>query len=306
MSPARLSDAQRDRVLGVLREGAAQGKLSHDTFLRRMELALAARRPEELAALTSDLESGGRWSQGLVRAVGGISAFPGRLRRAWQTERLPRLLLPVPGPHPLLIGRDPANGLRLNHETVSRLHAELHALNGRWLLRDLGSTNGTCVNGQRLVGAIPVRDGDQVSFGHMSFRLTAPAHRPLELPPPPAPRPSAGLPGHHAPGPPPGAPELPRQGAIPPPHPAPGPAHAQPQPGGHPPQQPAPPQPGAAPQQQRPGPDRRPQPDVAHQDPGGHPSRRPAPAPPQPGAAQPQPGPDRPSSASGPQLPPSA
>lgn len=190
MSPARLSDAQRDRVLGVLRDGAAQGKLSHDTFMRRMELALVARRPEELAVLTADLEAGGNWSQGLVRAVGGISAFPGRLRRAWQTERLPKLLLPAPGPYPLLIGRDPANGLRLNHETVSRLHAELSAQNGRWVLRDLGSTNGTCVNGQRLVGSIPVRDGDQVSFGRMSFRLTAPAFRPPELPPP-APRPSA-------------------------------------------------------------------------------------------------------------------
>ncbi|MEI7032695.1 DUF1707 and FHA domain-containing protein [Streptomyces pratensis] len=177
--PARLSDAQRDRALGVLREGAAQGKLSHDTFLRRMELALVARRPDELAALTADLDAGGRWSEGLVRAVGGISAFPGKLRRAWQTERLPRLLLPAPGPHPLLIGRDPANGLRLNHETVSRLHAELTAQGARWVLRDLGSTNGTCVNGQRLVGSLPVRDGDQVSFGRMSFRLTAPAGRPL-------------------------------------------------------------------------------------------------------------------------------
>ncbi|MFH8882778.1 FHA domain-containing protein [Streptomyces californicus] len=302
MSPARLSDAQRDRVLGVLREGAAQGKLSHDTFMRRMELALAARRPEELAALTSDLESGGRWSHGLVRAVGGISAFPGRLRRAWQTERLPRLLLPVPGPHPLLIGRDPANGLRLNHETVSRLHAELHALNGRWLLRDLGSTNGTCVNGQRLVGAIPVRDGDQVSFGHMSFRLTAPAHRPLELPPPPAPRPAAGAPpgltGHPAPPAPAGAQELPRQGAIPSPHPATGPAH--PQPVGHPPQQFAPPHPGAArPQpgaaQPQPEPDPRHSPDPAYEKPG--PDRRP-----QPGPAQQEPGPGRPPS--GPQPPP--
>ncbi|WP_405189877.1 FHA domain-containing protein [Streptomyces anulatus] len=212
---ARLSDAQRDRVLGVLRDGAAQGKLSHDTFMRRMELALVARRPEELAVLTADLEAGGNWSQGLVRAVGGISAFPGRLRRAWQTERLPKLLLPAPGPYPLLIGRDPANGLRLNHETVSRLHAELSAQNGRWVLRDLGSTNGTCVNGQRLVGSIPVRDGDQVSFGRMSFRLTAPALRPPELPP--APRPSA-----HSPELPPAPrpshpPELP-----PPPGPAPG------------------------------------------------------------------------------------
>ncbi len=202
-SSARLSDAQRDRVVGVLREGAAQGKLSHDTFMRRMELALVARRPEELAALTADLESGGRWSTGLVRAVGGISAFPGRLRRAWQTERLPKLLLPAPGPHPLLIGRDPGNGLRLNHETVSRLHAELSAQNGRWVLRDLGSTNGTCVNGQRLVGSIPVRDGDQVSFGRMSFRLTAPDRLPAQPPrpqdrlpelPPHAPRPTAAPP----------------------------------------------------------------------------------------------------------------
>ncbi|MFF8965036.1 DUF1707 and FHA domain-containing protein [Streptomyces globisporus] len=229
-SAARLSDAQRDRVVGVLREGAAQGKLSHDTFMRRMELALVARRPEELAALTADLESGGRWSTGLVRAVGGISAFPGRLRRAWQTERLPKLLLPAPGPHPLLIGRDPANGLRLNHETVSRLHAELSGQNGRWVLRDLGSTNGTCVNGQRLVGSIPVRDGDQVSFGRMSFRLTAPARLPAQpsrpqdhLPelPPHAPRPPAAapprLPSH--------APELPSNG---PDRSQPGSDHAQP------------------------------------------------------------------------------
>ncbi|MFE7334616.1 DUF1707 and FHA domain-containing protein [Streptomyces griseus] len=228
-SPARLSDAQRDRVLGLLREGAAQGKLSHDTFMRRMELALVARRPEELAALTSDLDGGGGWSQGLVRAVGGISAFPGRLRRAWQTERLPKLLLPAPGPYPLLIGRDPANGLRLNHETVSRLHAELSGQNGRWVLRDLGSTNGTCVNGQRLVGSVPVRDGDQVSFGRMSFRLTAPDRLPAQpsrpqdrLPelPPHAPRPSAAAPSPlppPAPAPPSDGPGRPEQGSDRPP-----------------------------------------------------------------------------------------
>ncbi|MGW1814760.1 DUF1707 and FHA domain-containing protein [Streptomyces sp. NPDC002125] len=178
--PARLSDAERDRVLGVLRDGAAQGKLSHDTFLRRMELALAARRSDELKALTSDLEAGGRWSRGLFRAVGGVSAFPARVRRAWQSERLPRLLLPLPGPHALRIGRDPGNGLRLSHETVSRMHAELTADGSRWILSDLGSTNGTCVNGQRVVGSVVVREGDQVSFGRMTFRLTT------SLPVPPA------------------------------------------------------------------------------------------------------------------------
>ncbi len=171
--PPRLSDAERDRVLGVLREGAAQGKLSHDTFMRRMELALVARRSDELAVLTSDLEPESRWARGVFGVVERASAFTVRLRRAWQSERLPKLLFPEPGPYPLRIGRDPANGLRLSHETVSRVHAELSVQGGGWILRDLGSTNGTSVNGRRVTGAVLVRDGDQVSFGRMTFRLSA-------------------------------------------------------------------------------------------------------------------------------------
>ena len=171
--PARLSDAERERVLDVLREGAAQGKLSHETFVHRMELVLAARRSEELAALTADLADEGRWSRRLYGAVGRISAFSVRLRRAWQAEKLPPLLLPEPGPHPLRIGRDPANGLRLSHDTVSRMHAELSHHGRLWVLRDLGSTNGTTVNGRRVTGSIVVTDGDMVGFGSMNFRLTA-------------------------------------------------------------------------------------------------------------------------------------
>ncbi|MEV6654468.1 DUF1707 and FHA domain-containing protein [Streptomyces sp. NPDC051219] len=171
--PARLSDAERDRVLGVLREGAAQGKLSHDTFMRRMELALVARRSDELAALTADLQSEGPWARRLFGWVGSASAFSERLRRAWQAERLPKLLFPQPTPYPLRIGRDPANGLRLSHDTVSRVHAELSLQGGLWVLRDLGSTNGTTVNGRRVTGAAVVRDGDLVSFGRMAFRLAA-------------------------------------------------------------------------------------------------------------------------------------
>ncbi|MFD5029913.1 FHA domain-containing protein [Streptomyces sp. NPDC058220] len=171
--PARLSDAERDRVLAVLREGAAQGRLSHDTFLRRMDLALAARRADELKILTADLETDGRWSRRLFGTVGRVSAFSQRLRRAWQVERLPKLLLPQAGPYPLRIGRDPLNGLRLSHDTVSRLHAELSTQGGLWVLRDLGSTNGTTVNGRRVTTTVVVRDGDMVSFGQMSFRLAS-------------------------------------------------------------------------------------------------------------------------------------
>ncbi|WP_190138810.1 DUF1707 and FHA domain-containing protein [Streptomyces longispororuber] len=168
---ARVSDAERERALEVLREGAALGRLSHDTFLRRMELALTARRRHELAALTADLEPEKRWSRRLFSTVGAVSGFGVKLRRAWQAEKLPKLLLPAPGTYALRIGRDPANGLRLSHDTVSRVHAELTHQGGLWVLRDLGSTNGTAVNGRRVVGAAVVQAGDQVSFGHMSFCL---------------------------------------------------------------------------------------------------------------------------------------
>lgn len=176
--PARLSDAERDRVLAVLREGAAQGRLSHDTFLRRTDLVLAARGVDELKALTADLETDGPWVRRLFGTVGKVSAFSMRLRRAWQVERLPKLLLPQPGPYPLRIGRDPVNGLRLSHETVSRIHAELSMQGGSWILRDLGSTNGTTVNGRRVTETVVVRDGDMVAFGRMSFRLSSADDRP--------------------------------------------------------------------------------------------------------------------------------
>ncbi|MGW0767272.1 FHA domain-containing protein [Streptomyces sp. NPDC002676] len=173
--PARLSDAERDKALQVLRDGVAMGRLSHDTFVRRMELALAARRADELAALISDLPpEKNRLSRAVFGTVEAVSGFTVRLRRAWQAERLPKLLLPHPaGAQRLRIGRDPANGLRLNHETVSRVHAELSLQGGVWVLRDLGSTNGTTVNGRRVIGAVVVREGDQVGFGRMAFRLSA-------------------------------------------------------------------------------------------------------------------------------------
>ncbi|MER5294192.1 DUF1707 and FHA domain-containing protein [Streptomyces pharetrae] len=170
----RPSDAERDHALKVLRDGVAMGRLSHDTFVRRMELALAARRADELAALTADLPTESRFSRVVFGTVEAVSGFSARLRRAWQAERLPKLLLPHPAVgSSLRIGRDPASGLRLTHETVSRSHAELSRQGGMWILRDLGSTNGTTVNGRRVIGATVVREGDQVSFGQVGFRLAA-------------------------------------------------------------------------------------------------------------------------------------
>ncbi|MFI1500982.1 FHA domain-containing protein [Streptomyces platensis] len=170
--PARPSDADRERALDLLRDGAAQGRLSQDTFLRRLELVLTAQQQSELDLVTADLASRGKVQGVVLRMVGRASAFHLRVRRAWRTERLPKLLLPEPGPLSLLIGRAPGSGLRLNHETVSRAHAELRSAGKGWLLRDLGSTNGTCVNGRRVVGEVAVGPGDHIRFGQVDYVLT--------------------------------------------------------------------------------------------------------------------------------------
>jgi Domain of unknown function (DUF1707)/FHA domain len=171
--PVRPSDAERDRAIEVLTEGAAEGRLSHDTFLHRMDLALHARDHAELRALTADLTDGaaapaaGRAARALTAPVTLLRT----LRRAWRAVGLPTLQLPEPGPYPLRIGRGHGCGLRLADDCVSRQHAELRAERGVWLLRDLGSMNGTWVNGVRVVGEVPVRPGDSVRFGVSSYRL---------------------------------------------------------------------------------------------------------------------------------------
>ena len=68
------------------------------------------------------------------------------------------------------IGREPACDMTLADETVSRWHASFERSGGGWLLADLGSTNGTRLNGWRVTGPMPVRPGDMVSFGACDLR----------------------------------------------------------------------------------------------------------------------------------------
>jgi pSer/pThr/pTyr-binding forkhead associated (FHA) protein len=66
------------------------------------------------------------------------------------------------------IGRHPINDFRFDAERdldVSSRHAEVRSLGGRHLLVDLGSTNGTFVNGQRVDGERVLADGDVITFG---------------------------------------------------------------------------------------------------------------------------------------------
>ena len=163
----RVSDADRDRVLSKLKDGLVDGRLTHDTFTVRAEAALRARFGGDLGGLVADLP---------VPRQLGQEAVAGYRRALWSTRRRlrgrpPVLRLPRGPQRRFTIGRELECDMTLTDQTVSRWHASLRWDGDGWLLDDLGSTNGTRLNGWRVTIASRVSAGDLVSFGAATFVL---------------------------------------------------------------------------------------------------------------------------------------
>jgi len=221
----RVSDADRDHAVNELRDEFVEGRLSHETFVYRMQTALAARNRGQLAKLFTDLPPRRARPAELLARI--KAAFPGGGRgspdprtyryqpstearspevrtpeartpearspevrtpeaRSPEVRRPERV--PEPGPYrpvvsatPLsfppgrggrfTIGRTRDCDLCLSDLSVSRLHAELVRDGEGWLLGDLGSHNGTRLNGWLVRETVPVRAGDRVQFGSVTFIL---------------------------------------------------------------------------------------------------------------------------------------
>jgi len=76
----------------------------------------------------------------------------------------------------LTVGRDATNEIVINDAEISRRHARLTFQGGKYVLEDLGSTNGTFVNGQRLAGPRVLKAGEVVQFGEqimLVFEVTS-------------------------------------------------------------------------------------------------------------------------------------
>jgi pSer/pThr/pTyr-binding forkhead associated (FHA) protein len=86
-------------------------------------------------------------------------------------------LLPLDGGTPIeinkdlmVVGRKEECDVRLDHKSVSKIHCVLVKTDGLLLLRDLGSTNGTRVNGTRVRRAA-LLPNDQLGIAHYKFRV---------------------------------------------------------------------------------------------------------------------------------------
>jgi pSer/pThr/pTyr-binding forkhead associated (FHA) protein len=72
---------------------------------------------------------------------------------------------------PVTIGRAPDSTLVLDDDYASSRHARLFPDNGRWLVEDLGSTNGTYLDRQRVSGPTPVPLGVPIRIGKTVLEL---------------------------------------------------------------------------------------------------------------------------------------
>ena len=71
----------------------------------------------------------------------------------------------LPLQSPTTLGRSPECTVVLKDPGCSSHHAAIRSEGGRWVLEDSGSTNGTWVNGERLAGPHPLKEGDRIQMG---------------------------------------------------------------------------------------------------------------------------------------------
>jgi LysM repeat protein len=106
-----------------------------------------------------------------------------------QSSSVPMTLVMQRGPHPnltyalekdvLILGRDASADISINDQAVSRFHARLTRQGSQWVVEDIGSSNGTFVNGQRISGPTVLSPGAQLGLGSnvvLGVQLGAPAY----------------------------------------------------------------------------------------------------------------------------------
>jgi Protein of unknown function (DUF3662)/FHA domain len=78
----------------------------------------------------------------------------------------------VVGPTGATLGRGRQCDVVLSDPNVSRQHAEIRPRGGSWVLTDLGSTNGSRLNGRRIDGSEMLREGDEIELGESVMTFT--------------------------------------------------------------------------------------------------------------------------------------
>lgn len=157
-----LEHARRERVAFMTRPEIG---FETDERLRLGEFGIQARlvRPEDKGGVT-------RGEAGHTSVYSTAQRIAEPLAEATESRRVRAQLryegrATVLGSSGAVLGRSRDCDVVVSDENVSRRHAEVRPSGSQWIVRDLGSTNGVKVNGQRIRDAQPLRNGDTIQIG---------------------------------------------------------------------------------------------------------------------------------------------
>jgi hypothetical protein len=166
-----LEHARRERLVMMSRpvvEFETDGRLGLGEF--GIQTRVVHPEPESPADEPVAPRGGGAESTGrtMIYSTAGRVAEPleERARSRQQTALLllggKRLVI---GPAGATLGRSRQNDVMVDDPNVSRTHAEIRPRGGSWVLTDLGSTNGSRLNGRKLQGPEVLKPGDEIELG---------------------------------------------------------------------------------------------------------------------------------------------
>ncbi len=165
--------SSRRRLARKLTAAYADGLISEDTFAHRLDHVLRGRVIDP-SRLVGDLDFRASRSALRTRLSSTVSKVASRIESVFgdaETEAWTLLALDWSGERQeLLLGRHYSCDVVLFALSVSRRHARLVFRDGKWVLQDLASTNGTIVN-ERRVGRCELRPGDRVLIGEERLRI---------------------------------------------------------------------------------------------------------------------------------------
>lgn len=145
--------------------------MSDSTELLVLRLALTGTLFAFVLAVALTMRSGLSTSRvSLPRAVARAAGARLTLLLPGETGLVPGTEFAVAGV--MTLGRDPGNGIVLGDASVSGRHARVERTADGWRIADLGSTNGTFINGHQVDGrGVELRGGEQLVVGALRLRF---------------------------------------------------------------------------------------------------------------------------------------
>jgi pSer/pThr/pTyr-binding forkhead associated (FHA) protein len=134
-----------------------------------------------LSVIRSDLFGAKVDSRAAVAAVPQNTRTPKTAKPAKKRKGLPASVTIADGPQagvgaslteePVIIGRGSDCQIRLDDDYSSTRHARLFLSEGQWWVEDLGSTNGTYLDGQRVTRPVPAEIGGSIRIGRTTLNI---------------------------------------------------------------------------------------------------------------------------------------